>query len=244
MSYIKSKNRGLNTLPVIIMNHSRAMVHLTNGKKLVCIIRHGQTEWNTVKRLQGREDVPLNETGIKQALKLAEIMLDIKTLGLNIDKIYSSPLVRAYDTAKILSDALHLETPEIIENLIERDYGSLSGLTLEERRKIFPQGERQADNVESVPVAGERMEKTIKDLCSRTNGDTVFCVSHGGILNAFFSRITSGEIGTGKNLSVNCGLSLVAADTDSVVPLAFNLQNESAVRYIRRLMSDEKNHII
>lgn len=63
----------------------------------VYVIRHGMTDWNTKKLLQGRSDIPLNETGRKEAL-LVKSKINIS----NIDLVYSSPLKRAYETAKII----------------------------------------------------------------------------------------------------------------------------------------------
>ena len=63
-SYLKS-NRGITKTPVIHCAPAGA-AHLTSGgRTLVCLVRHGQTDWNAVRRLQGREAVPLNEKGIE-----------------------------------------------------------------------------------------------------------------------------------------------------------------------------------
>ena len=64
---------------------------------MIYIVRHGQTEMNNRKALQGRSDVPLNETGIAQARAAAE-----KLTGIRFDRVYTSPLIRAIQTAKII----------------------------------------------------------------------------------------------------------------------------------------------
>ncbi len=68
---------------------------------MIYIIRHGQTELNSKRVLQGRSDYPLNEIGIQQAKEAAE-----KLQGITFDTVYSSPLIRALQTAKIIAPNL------------------------------------------------------------------------------------------------------------------------------------------
>ena len=113
--------------------------------------------------------------------------------------------------------------------------GKLSGLTIEERRHLFPGGERQAGNVESVPMAAARMFRAFDDMLEVCPERVILGVTHGGIINAVFSRLTSGEIGTGKTLTVNCSASLVAAGIGSPIPLAYNIQEDGIVSYLRKM---------
>lgn len=85
----------------------------------IYIVRHGQNEDNANKILNGHRDMPLTEIGINQAKELAEM---IKKSEIKIDKIYSSPLKRAYQTGEAIADALHLDAPEKLDLLIERDF--------------------------------------------------------------------------------------------------------------------------
>ena len=88
------------------------------------IFRHGQTDWNINKRLQGKTDIPLNELGLEQASKLADHM---KTLPL--DMIVSSPLIRAQKTAELVNQHHKLEI-EYDLGLRELDFGEAEGLTV------------------------------------------------------------------------------------------------------------------
>ena len=90
---------------------------------MIYIIRHGQTELNNKKALQGRSDHPLNDTGIAQAQEAAAMLQNVK-----FDVVYSSPLIRAVQTAKILAPELE---PVIDERLIEMDYGPYEGMDLQ-----------------------------------------------------------------------------------------------------------------
>src|SRR5512145_36913 len=101
----------------------------------ICLIRHGETDWNATGRLQGREDIELNDLGREQALELADYF---KTGSWN--EIVSSPLKRALETAEILAGKLDLPRIIVRENFIERDYGEASGLAPEIRKSRFPDG--------------------------------------------------------------------------------------------------------
>ncbi|MGN1346192.1 MAG: histidine phosphatase family protein [Eubacteriales bacterium] len=230
------RGRILPTTPYMLVHPAAAAHYLLEGRSLVCLIRHGQTDWNLVKRLQGRENVPLNEAGHAQAALVSRLMENSKRHGVSFATVCTSPLSRAYDTAKYIAETLQIGEPVVLENLIERDYGSLSGLTLDERHRMFPGGERQAGNVETVPHAAARMLRAVDDMLEVSARRSVIGVTHGGLINAVFSRLTSGEIGTGKTLTVNCSLSCIAAGIGEPIPLAYNLQNESATVYLSKLL--------
>ena len=87
----------------------------------VLMTRHGQTDWNVEKRVQGKADIELNATGIEQAKITSEKLKDEK-----IDIIISSPLKRAKQTAEIINQTLNC--PIIYEDGIsERDFGEFEG---------------------------------------------------------------------------------------------------------------------
>ena len=88
----------------------------------IYIIRHGKTEMNKANLLQGRSDYPLNEEGIRQAQKAAELLRDV-----HFDHVFSSPLGRALQTAAILVPGVK---PAVDELLIEMDYGPFEGTDL------------------------------------------------------------------------------------------------------------------
>ena len=102
-------------------------------KAIVCLIRHGQTNWNVEGRMQGREEVPLNENGIAQAKEAAKGMKTAcDAIGLHFNKIISSPLERAVDTAKIIKDAIGCDYFGTDERWLEREsliFSELQALT-------------------------------------------------------------------------------------------------------------------
>lgn len=85
--------------------------------------RHGETDWNVEKRIQGTTDIPLNENGILQAKKLAELLVEQQ---LPIKKVYTSPQKRAEETARIAADAMGAACIAIDE-LREMDLGQWEG---------------------------------------------------------------------------------------------------------------------
>jgi probable phosphoglycerate mutase len=85
----------------------------------IYIARHGQDEDNVQGILNGHRDTPLTPNGKEQANVIANTLL---TAGIHFDKVYTSPLQRAYSTAEIITTTLHLPPPTIMDSLIERDF--------------------------------------------------------------------------------------------------------------------------
>ena len=86
----------------------------------VYIVRHGQTDWNVQHKAQGRSDIPLNETGRRQAEELRDKIKDIK-----FDAVYASPLKRARETAEIATDGEYKIVFD--DRLMERSFGDFEG---------------------------------------------------------------------------------------------------------------------
>lgn len=95
----------------------------------IYLVRHGQTAWNKEEIFRGRADIPLNETGLKEAELAAEYFR-----GLKIDHIYSSPLSRAYQTAERIARVCSLEVQRS-EGLVDMSFGIWEGRTLEEIKR-------------------------------------------------------------------------------------------------------------
>lgn len=89
---------------------------------MLYIIRHGQTDWNLNKRLQGSTDIPLNENGRQMAIDARS-----QLAGIHFDVCYSSPLIRAYETAQLLLQ--NADTPIHTDNrLCEMSFGDFEGI--------------------------------------------------------------------------------------------------------------------
>ena len=96
------------------------------------LIRHGQTDWNIQGKIQGSHDIPLNDTGRAQAKLVAEGM-DSRP----VTKIFSSTLVRAVETARMIGDRQQVET-YLVPGLIEVEFGKWEGMTWDEIKAKYP----------------------------------------------------------------------------------------------------------
>ncbi|CAN5397360.1 histidine phosphatase family protein [soil metagenome] len=101
----------------------------------IFVARHGQNEDNLNGILNGHRDLPLTNLGRQQARDLGQGILDA---GLTFNAVYSSPLIRAFETARITAGIAGLPEPEVLQNLIERDFGILSGELANDIEKICP----------------------------------------------------------------------------------------------------------
>ena len=148
------------------------------------LLRHGQTDSNLSGIIQGQSiDVPLNEEGIEQSQKIAELLKG------NVSRIISSDLLRAYQTARIIGDILEVEI-ETDKRLREMNYGSWEGNFLDELMKT-PEGrvwienpsKWRIENSESVLDVQNRIIQAIKEYVQRY--DNLLFVSHGVTISAF-----------------------------------------------------------
>ena len=141
---------------------------------MIYIVRHGQTNWNVIGRNQGRTDIELNQKGIEQALELKEKLKDIK-----FDKIFSSPLKRAYKTAQIITS-----NEIIIDNrLIERANGILEGkLTHEIPIDIdFNIISENDMGIESIIDFRNRINNFFNEIKEKYKNKNILVVTHAGI---------------------------------------------------------------
>src|SRR3990167_5657918 len=149
----------------------------------IIAIRHGETTWNVDTRIQGRLDIPLNDTGHRQARRMALALRDEP-----ISAIYASDLARAWETAHYLGRALSVEvTPE--EGLRERGFGDFEGKTYAEIEAQQPAQSlrwRKRDP-EFAPPGGEsllamhhRVVEAAQRLAAQHPGELIALVGHGG----------------------------------------------------------------
>lgn len=160
------------------------------------LIRHGQTDWNFARRLQGRTDIPLNDTGRRQA---REVGRELAASGEHWDVLVSSPLSRARETAEIIGAEVGLTLSRMYEDLIERSFGDIEGydcsdMTEEDRHAFMEQhGEHTADLV-------VRGVASLRQIIADYPGQNVMIVSHGS-----FIRLTAGHILNRKLRSLENG---------------------------------------
>lgn len=169
----------------------------------IVIVRHGETDWNKAGRLQGHEDILLNEQGRWQAKRCGDYLRDTTW-----DVIVSSPLQRALETAKIIRQSVRDHVPLMqMPQFMERNYGLASGLTMNECQILYPHGEYpEAEVWEDLR---SRAMKGLEELRGQYPDGNILLVAHGGIINAILATISGGEIGTGKTRLLNAGFSRI-----------------------------------
>jgi probable phosphoglycerate mutase len=178
-------------------------------KKDLYIFRHGQTDWNKLKKIQGTIDIPLNRTGLEQAKNLLKYLKDK-----NIGVIYSSRLKRAWRTGNIVAKELGIE---IIKNnyLHEVYWGDAQGKTVEEIRDEFglefdqrwqsycPEDDyMKFPNGESKMEVRQRAVNTISKLSLESIYQTLGFSSHGFVLKQMIIACGSNNFRGLKNCEI------------------------------------------
>ncbi|MDY7104716.1 MAG: histidine phosphatase family protein [Actinomycetota bacterium] len=139
---------------------------------MLIVVRHGRTEANATRRLQGRLDLPLDEVGIAQAAAVAA------RIG-PVDRVVTSPLLRARQTG----DAFEAAERDVDERIIEIDYGPLDGTPLTEVPSSVWESWRADPSWappggESLTAVDERVHRALDDLAADAAERDVVVVSH------------------------------------------------------------------
>lgn len=189
------------------------------------VIRHGQTDWNAERRLQGQRDIDLNDIGREQARGNGVMLKDI--LGDEVGKydFVASPLARTRETMEIIRKAMGLQ-PDAYRTdprLVEVSFGAWEGSTLKELKATQADrlAERNLGKWDFIPP-GEDAESyeilswRIGSWLQSVSGPTV-CVAHGGVIRALFRLIADipkedaaeGEIPQDRILQINLELKTI-----------------------------------
>lgn len=159
----------------------------------ILLIRHGETAWNTVKRLQGHLDIPLNEVGVRQAAALGHALRDEE-----LDVIFASDLQRATQTAQAIAAPRGMMV-QVESGLRERCYGAFEGLLYTEIGQRYPDAYAawQARDIDARFPAGVHIAETLHEFSRRAVGTIIriasekkyrkiALVSHGGVLECAY----------------------------------------------------------
>ena len=147
----------------------------------ILLVRHGETDWNRESRFQGHADTCLNDAGRAQVADLAHALE-----GMDFSAVYSSPLERAAETAKIIASKLGLEV-RLDDALMEVDVGSWSGLTRSEIEGHYAEGYARWrkyghgwDDGETYEELGVRVVAGLRRIAQSHPDQHVLVVTHGG----------------------------------------------------------------
>lgn len=153
----------------------------------IYIARHGQDEDNKEGILNGQRDRPLTELGVAQAEKLGET---IRQANFVFTAVYSSPLIRAYKTAEVITEKLNLPRPIVLKDLIERDFGVMTGELVKDIEKTCAPDIIKSDPViyflkpdraETFPDLLIRAKRVIEKIKKEHLQGRVLLVTHGDI---------------------------------------------------------------
>jgi broad specificity phosphatase PhoE len=163
-------------------------------RRLLYLVRHGETDWNAAERWQGHTDVPLNATGRAQAVAVADLLRKVRLSG-----VVASDLSRAHETARIVADDLRIAFAYSDPALRERSFGCFEGLTREECERFHPEA-WSAWLTERLPPPGAethealtaRVAAAVARVAEQVARDDApaLIVTHGGSLRAIVAAAT------------------------------------------------------
>jgi len=163
---------------------------------LLYLVRHGETDWNRQRKIQGSTDIPLNATGREQAAATGALLA-----SRSWDAVFASPLSRAFETASIIADSVGLPAPTPVPDLVERNYGEAEGLTDAEIDDRYPGAVPGQETREAVV---ERVLPALMTIADSHPDQSVIVVSHGGVIRGVLNAIDpEGKHGTIRNGSVH-----------------------------------------
>ena len=153
----------------------------------IFLARHGQDEDNVLGILNGQRNQALTALGTQQAEQSAE---HIKTSGLNFSAVYSSPLQRAHKTAEIITNKLGIAHPIILDTLIERDFGIMTGKETKDIETICAPEIIKTETItyflspegaETFPDLIKRAQEVLREINKRHQEGNILLVTHGDI---------------------------------------------------------------
>lgn len=160
----------------------------------IYFVRHGETVWNVENKICGATDSPLTENGRKQARELGN---KIVSEGIQFDEILYSPLSRAKDTARIISDSTGINA-RVENRLIEQNFGkwegtARNGLDFKADKENFA---TDYEGGESMLKLCQRIYNLLDDIKSESDSKTYLLVAHNGIaraVNSYFNSMSNKE---------------------------------------------------
>jgi len=200
------------------------MPKTTNSPALLCITRHGETDWNQEGILQGWMDVKLNKLGRQQA----------RTMATGFDKqgftaIWSSPLLRARETAEIIAPLIRLPFPKFHQGLMERNFGVFQGVPKAELADFNPvelqlilkrNPDGHFDGGESMDEFADRVIAALVDIGAVNRSRKVLVIAHGWVMDVITRHINGLPRKAILNMKRKNGESLWVSVDQGIIALA------------------------
>jgi probable phosphoglycerate mutase len=189
----------------------------------VCVVRHGETDWNISGILQGWTDVPINETGRRQARELAAAFA-----GTGFASVWTSPLIRSSETAEIVAGLLGLPAPEVHAGLKERHFGAVQGVPkaeLGETNEVLLQQilrrnpAAHFEEGETMDAFADRVLGALLEIGTCHAGERVLVITHGWVMDVITRHVSGLPRSAILNLKRKNGESIwLEADGRSILP--------------------------
>jgi probable phosphoglycerate mutase len=186
----------------------------------IWFIRHGETDWNRTRRIQGWKDIPLNDAGELQAQRLAE-RLEREAQHQPFNALYSSDLQRAHHTALPVAERLTMRV-RTEPGIRERSYGVLEGLDTITSEQLAPEAraawksrdpDRAIEGGESLGQFRTRILSTVEDLAVRHRDERVLVFTHGGVLDILWRRAKGLPLDAPRDVPLlNVGINRIVID--------------------------------
>ena len=210
----------------------------------ILLIRHGETAWNAVRRLQGHIDIPLNEEGQRQAAALAGALA-----AEPLHAVISSDLQRALQTAQAVAGQQAVQQAvQQDPQLRERCYGVFEGMLYADIERTYPAefAAWQARDIDAVMPSGERVAESFRQFfqrcmdgigawAARYPGRTIAIVAHGGVLECAYRAATGMALDSPRDFQVkNASINRFTFDNGKLA-----LQSWGETAHLEQLVLDD-----
>ncbi len=183
-------------------------------KTLLVVVRHGETEWNVTKQLQGQQNSELTNLGKEQAEQTTEALRYNK-----FDALYTSNLKRSIETAQIVNQYHHLEILTD-SSLAERNFGIMEGRTSKELQEEYPEiyskylsreTKYQIPGGESLESFFKRVKTGLNSIIEQNTGKRILIITHGGVLDCMIRIIFDYPLRAPRQFSIyNASINIIS----------------------------------
>lgn len=155
----------------------------------IFVVRHGRTDFNAKKIMQGHLDIDINAEGQAQADKVGNYLKDIP-----FDHIVTSDLIRCVNTTKPILKHQEIQTPDVTSNLRERNMGPVQGMKMQDAIEQYGADFRNLGEKEHELLArvGSVWSQIYKKAVSENHTNSLVC-THGGVITTFINHLHSGQ---------------------------------------------------
>lgn len=220
------------------------------------ILRHGTTAWNVEHKLQGRTDIPLDDRGVLMATLTGQTLKD---KGVSFDLVFSSPLIRAYETAHLIAPDSNIATDE---RLLELSFGQCEGKVTDDMLKSDSSPFRffKKDPVkynEEIPKEGgeslvsllERTSDFLREVIEpyAATNKRILVSGHGALNRGLLMHIRGTSdlsLFWGTGLQANCGMTRVTVSLSHEKTPVYETTGESMIFYDESLMIDPSKDLV